>query len=141
MASFRKGQSGNPAGRPRGIADKRVELRKLLEPHAEKLVSKVVALGLQGNVGALRLCLERLIPPIKPRDAPVDIGPPSGSLVNQGRTAFEALSAKKLSPDEAATLMQVISAQARIVEVDELEKRITVLEQAIDSHRRSPSLA
>jgi hypothetical protein len=35
---FDKGQSGNPNGRPKGIPDKRVELRELLKPHAKVLI-------------------------------------------------------------------------------------------------------
>jgi hypothetical protein len=129
MGAFKKGKSGNPTGRPRGVPDRRTELRKLLEPHAEKLVRKAVTLALKGDVGALRLCLERLIPAIKTRDAPVEIGPLFGSLAAQGRTVFAAVAEQRLSPDQAATLMQALAAQARILEVDELEKRVAQLEE------------
>ena len=56
MPEFRRGKSGNPAGRPPGRPDKRVALRKLLEPHAPALVAKVAELALQGDTAALRLC-------------------------------------------------------------------------------------
>ena len=46
----------------------------------------------------------------------------------QGRALLEALSAGEITPGQAATIMQAISAQARIVEVDELEKRVATLE-------------
>jgi len=126
---FSPGQSGNPAGRPRGVVDKRVALRSLLEPHAEKLVQKVVTLALKGNSAALRLCLERLVPALKTRDAPVDIGTLSGPLTDQGRTILTALGEQRITPDEAASLMQAVAAQARIVEVDELERRVAALER------------
>jgi hypothetical protein len=125
---FSKGESGNPAGRPPGIPDKRTALRKLLDPHAETLVQKVVDKALEGDIAALRLCLERLIPPAKSRDAPVDVGPLSGSLTDHGRTILTALSEQRITPDEASALMQAVAAQARIIEVDELEKRIAALE-------------
>jgi hypothetical protein len=57
-------------------------------------------------------------------DASSSIGPLSGDLAAQGRTVLEALSGGKITPNQAATIMQAISAQARIVEVDELERRI-----------------
>ena len=50
MATFKKGQSGNPAGKPKGAKDKRTELRELLKPHAEKLVKKAVDMALAGDV-------------------------------------------------------------------------------------------
>jgi hypothetical protein len=59
---FRKGISGNQQGRPKGVADGRTKLRNLLIPQAEALVNKAVELALSGDVNALRLCIERLIP-------------------------------------------------------------------------------
>ncbi|RPI22749.1 MAG: hypothetical protein EHM61_21520 [Acidobacteria bacterium] len=61
-------------------------------------------------------------------DAAIAIGSLTGDLAAQGRTVLEALSGGELSPNQAATVMQAISAQARIVEVDELEQRIAALE-------------
>jgi hypothetical protein len=62
---FTKGQSGNPAGKPKGAKDKRTELRALLRPHAEDLVAKAVELAKAGDTTALRICIDRLIPPIR----------------------------------------------------------------------------
>lgn len=60
--TFKAGQSGNPGGRRKGALNKRTELAKMLEPHAESLVKKLIELALNGDVTALRLCIERLIP-------------------------------------------------------------------------------
>jgi len=126
---FKKGRSGNPKGRPKGIQDKRVALRSMLEPHAEKLVDVVVKKALKGDVAALRICLDRLIPPIKARDAAVSIGRLGGALCDQGKAVLDAVTEGRVTPDEAAALMQVIGAQARIVEVDELARRVKALEE------------
>ncbi|MEI6300955.1 MAG: DUF5681 domain-containing protein [Betaproteobacteria bacterium] len=128
MTKFRKGQSGNPIGKPKGAKDKRTELRSLLQPHAEELVNKAVRLALDGDVAALRLCIDRLIPPIKAKDSPIDIGNLQGSLSDQGRRVLSALSAGGITPDEANSLMHIIASQARIIEVSELEGRIATLE-------------
>jgi uncharacterized protein DUF5681 len=125
---YQKGESGNPDGRPKGIPDKRSALRTLLEPHAQALVKKVVELAKQGDTTALRMCIDRLIPPVKAKDMPVEIGSLDGALADQGRTVFAALSAGTITPDEANALMQAVAAQARIIEVDELEKRVAALE-------------
>ena len=61
-------------------------------------------------------------------DGFIDIGPLTGDLATQGRAVLEALSVGRITPNQAATIMQAISAQARIVEVDELERRIAALE-------------
>ena len=105
-------------------------LRSLLEPHAEKLVEKLVALANSGDTTALRICIDRLIPPLKSHDMPIAIEALTGSLVDQGNVVLRELSAGRVTPDQAATLIQTVAAQARIIEVDELEKRISQLEAA-----------
>lgn len=60
--TFTKGQSGNPKGRRKGVPNRRTELAKMLDPHAEALIAKMIELALEGDVIALRLCMERLIP-------------------------------------------------------------------------------
>lgn len=63
--TFQPGQSGNPNGRPKGIIDKRAELRGLLEPHAKEIIEKLIECAKAGEPVALRLCVERLIPRVK----------------------------------------------------------------------------
>ncbi|MGE0278518.1 MAG: DUF5681 domain-containing protein [Nitrospiraceae bacterium] len=132
---FKKGRSGNAEGRPKGIPDRRTALRALLEPHAERLVKQAVAKALNGDMTAMRLCLERLIPPMKTRDAPITLEGLKGSLVDQGKAVLAGVTAGTVSPDEASALLQAVAAQARIVEVDELERRVAALER--NRHEKS----
>ncbi len=127
--AFQKGESGNPDGRPPGIRDKRTAMRELLVPHAEALVAKAVELALNGDSAALRICIDRLIPAAKAKDDPVSLPPLTGSLADKGRIVIDALGDEKLSPEEAGTILQALATQARIVEGDELEKRIAALEK------------
>ena len=126
---FEKGRSGNPAGRPKN-AGKVAKLRALLDPHAEDLVKKAKDMALEGDMTALRLCLDRLVPPIKIKDELVSVPGlnSSNGLVEQGQAVIDALASSEITPGEAATLMQTVANQARIIEVDELERRITALE-------------
>jgi len=70
--TFQTGKSGNPKGRPRGALSKRTHLAKLLEPHADALIAKAVELGLNGDVNALRLCIERIIPKVQHVETGID---------------------------------------------------------------------
>jgi hypothetical protein len=128
---FKPGQSGNPAGKPKGAKDRRTELRALLVPHAQELIDKVVALAKAGDTTALRILIDRLIPPIKARDESVVLGNLEGKIVDQGMAILKAVAAGDISPDQAATLIQVIATQTRIIEANELERRIELLEQVI----------
>src|SRR3954465_1902841 len=69
---FRKGEGGRPPG-ARNKATLAVEA--LLNGEAEKLSRKAVDVALTGDVGALRLCLERLCPPRRDRTVALTMPP------------------------------------------------------------------
>ncbi len=128
MTKFKSGQSGNPAGRPKG-AGRMAKLRTMLEPHAEDLLKKVVDLAKAGDMTAIRLCLERLIPPLKATDEPVTIHGLNGALTEKGGRIIEEMSHGVLTPSETVVLLQALAAQARIIEIDELQRRVEALEE------------
>ena len=60
---FQKGQSGNPAGRPRGIVSRATALaQNLLSERVEGIARKVIELAEEGDMAAIRVCMERLVP-------------------------------------------------------------------------------
>lgn len=64
MSKFKSGQSGNPSGLAKGALNKAtLASQTLLDGEAEALTRKAVELAKEGNPVALRLCLERLLPP------------------------------------------------------------------------------
>ena len=61
---FETGHSGNPNGRPKGARNKAtVMVEQLLDGLVRKLIEKAKA----GDIAALRLCLDRLLPPRRDR--------------------------------------------------------------------------
>src|SRR5436190_14898698 len=53
-------------GRPRGSRNKAtLVFQKMLGQHGEALVKKCVVMALQGDMTAMRLCIERLLPTCK----------------------------------------------------------------------------
>lgn len=135
--AFEPGQSGNPSGRPRGIRDKRIEMRDLLVPHAPDLVAKAVEMAKAGDAAALRICLDRLIPPANAKDDPVSLPSMEGSMADSSRIVIKALADGDLTPEEAGIILQALASQARIIEADEIEKRLTALEQAAAAKGRN----
>ena len=74
---FRKGRSGNPKGRALGSRNKATQTAELLlDGEAEALTRRAVELAL-GDGMALRLCLDRIIPPRRGR--PVQAGLAAGA--------------------------------------------------------------
>jgi len=133
VATFKKGQSGNPAGKPKGAKDKRTELRELLKPHAEKLVKRVVDLALAGDVSALRICIDRIIPPV--RENRLSIALPvvkdvAGCTAAQAKV-LQAVTAGELLPGEAEALSALIEHQRRGLESSDHEARVRAIEEKL----------
>ena len=121
---FRKGRSGNPRGRPMGVRNKATEAAELvLDGEAEALTRKAVERALEGEASALRLCLERIIPPR--RERPVKLAVPSvrGAADLAGTMA-------SITPGQAAELARVVEIFVRAVETSDFERRLRELEEA-----------
>lgn len=130
--AFKKGQSGNPAGKPIGAKDRRTELRALLQPHASKLVKKVVALALGGDVQALRICIDRIIPPVKETGLRIALPPitDAASCANAQALLVAAVATGELLPGEGAALADMLEKQRKTIETADIMKRLEALEAA-----------
>jgi len=133
---WRKGASGNKAGKPRGARHKAtLAAETLLEGEAEALSRKAVELALKGDVSALRLCLDRIVPPRK--DRPVCFELPvmteSKDAVTASAAIVAAVAAGQLTPMEAAELCKVVDSYARTLQAVEFEERISELEKAVEA--------
>jgi hypothetical protein len=129
---FQKGQSGNPAGRKPGSRNKHtIATEKLFEEDAEKLVKVAIKLAEEGDIGALRLCLDRICAPQRHRPVPFDM-PQLGmaaDAVGAMSTLVEGIATGELSAPEAAELAKVIQGFAKALETTDHDKRIANLER------------
>lgn len=126
---FKKGQSGNPTGRPRGIAN-RNSLRDSLSEDISHILQMLVKQALDGDVGAAKLLLDRVLPPLRPVDEPITLLLGDG-LAESGWNLWRALSDGRITPDQTAKMMTALGTLARIIESDELAQRVTVLEEKL----------
>ncbi len=136
--SFRKGQSGNPAGRPPGSRNRATEMAELLlDGEAEALTRKALELALAGDAAALRLCLDRIIPPRRQRPVRLAV-PPVAGAADLGATMAaitNAAASGAIATGEAAELARVVEIFVRAVETSDFERRLSALE-AIDAAQR-----
>ena len=132
---WKPGQSGNPEGRVKGSRNKAtLAAEKLLDGEAEELTRKAVELALEGDTTALRLCLERILPPRKGR--PITFTLPqvtnTGDLRAAALAILGAVSEGEISPEEAAAVAPLIVGVRKAMETDELSRRLEALEQALE---------
>jgi hypothetical protein len=134
MGKFKSGQSGNPRGRPKGALNKiTLATQALLDGEAEALTRKVVELAKGGNPMALRLCLERLLPPRKDRAINFTLPKIKGAedLPKALLAILEAVSQGEITPGEGQTLTDMLGAYRRGLETTDLESRIAALERRV----------
>jgi hypothetical protein len=126
--TFKPGQSGNPNGRPKGIIDRRVELRGLLESHAKDIIEKLAERAKLGEPVALRLCLERLLPRIKP-DESINFELPEGgidtgdNMLQIANDLTNAVASGRITLEEAEKFTEFLKHQRRLIEQAEQKKK------------------
>ena len=107
----------------------------LLDGEAEAILRKLIEKALEGDTTALRLCLERILPPR--RDRPVAFDLPkietAADALKASASVLASCAAGGLSPGEAAEIMALLSIHVRTIETAELEARMTALEKEFKS--------
>ena len=132
---FRKGRSGNPAGRPRGSRNSATRAcETLLEGQAEALTQKAVEMALSGDTVALKLCLERIYPARKDRAVRFALPPITSArdAADIAAAVAQAVAAGQLTPSEAAELGKVIEIYIKAYQTAELNDRIVRVDQMTD---------
>ena len=125
-------EPGNP-GRPAGSKNKTTQiLQQLVEGQAEHLVQKAVKMAQAGDVACLRMVLDRLWPVRKGQPVQVLMPPinTSQDLLPAIASIWSAVAEGRLTPDEASALSIVIDRTIKAIELHDISKRITALEQA-----------
>ena len=131
---FKPGQSGNPAGKPRGTRHKAtMAALTLLDGEVHALTRKAIDAALGGDMAALRLCLERVIAPVKSR--PLCINLPevtdASDLPKITGALLAAVASGEIDPNEAAILSKVVDVHRGALEIADIEGRIKKLEEGV----------
>lgn len=131
--AWKKGQSGNPAGKPQGMRNKATMMvLSLMEEGAEEITKAVIDAAKGGDLMAARLVIERLAPPLRERPINIDLPDTStaeGCVQAQG-SILQAVGMGELLPGEGATLAGIVENRRRSIETLELEQRIIALEES-----------
>jgi len=110
--------AGNP-GKPKGARHRVTRAaEELLDGEAEVLTRKAIELAKNGDPMALRLCMERILPPLTgPKDA-----------VTASAALLAAVAAGEIAPGEASVVGRLLELHLRAVEAHDLEARLAALE-------------
>jgi hypothetical protein len=126
---FTKGASGNPAGRPKGIKDKRHRFNEAIESMIPEVLESVFQRAVAGDMTAAKMLLDRSLPTKRPEQERVQI-PINESTALNAREVLQSVFDGEVSPDVGASLLASITGVLKAIEVEELAKRIEALEDA-----------
>ena len=126
-----KGQSGSPRGCARGSRHKAtLAAEALLDGEAQALTRKCIEMAKAGDTMALRLCLERIIPPR--RDRPLSFLLPVITSADDAAklmaSILSAVATGDVTPSEASDVARLVEAFTKVLETAEFERRLEVLE-------------
>jgi Family of unknown function (DUF5681) len=128
---FEKGQSGNPGGRPAGARNRKsLAAAILLEGESEALTRKAVELALSGDPTAMRLCLERILPPCRERAVKFALPPieSAADIAPAMKAVTAALADGVITPGEGEAIARIVDTFVRAIETRDFEQRLQFVE-------------
>ncbi len=133
---FQPGQSGNPAGRGKGVKNKHSELIMQLEPHAVEIIAKLVELAKNGDLTAIKICIERLLPKLNEPLVSIELPElPLDSVKNLSALSsiiLQAVTDNELTPTQGQAMTAMIVANCKIIETYQLESRVAEIEYQLN---------
>lgn len=133
MAKFKKGESGNMAGRPigSGIAGK---IRKAIAEKAPEIVEVLITQALEGDTQAALALLNKITPNLKAANEPVAFQLDTGKgLSGTGEQILQSIASGEIALDSGTQILNSLAALAKMQEIDDLTRRIEALEKNDDT--------
>ena len=133
-----KGVSGNPKGTKTGSRHRVTQAAEnVLNGESEALSRKLIERALAGDVNALRICMDRILPPRKDRTIAMKlrgIKRPS-DLIKIMHQITQAVAKGEISPQEGSQLSNMVEVQRRTLETGDVAKRLEALEAEKEAGR------
>jgi hypothetical protein len=131
------GTIGNPQGSKRSPNRKTKAVEALLDGEATAITCKVIEKALEGDMPALRLCFDRILP--ARRDRPMGFEMPkietAADAAKASSAVLAACAAGELLPSEAAEVMDLVATHIRTLELTEIEARLTAVEKTLQTKK------
>lgn len=131
---FKKGTSPNPSGRPQGALNKStLAIQALLDGEAETITRKAIEMALAGDVTAMRLVLERILPPRKEIPIQIDLAPihTAADTVEATAAVINAVATGEITPSQGQTITAMIGQLTHAIGVQNVAVRLETLEQRV----------
>lgn len=123
-------KSPNPAGRPRGIVDRRTKMTQSILDDANAILQVVKANALNGDTAAAALLLSKVMPSLRSQAERVEFDyDATAPISKQVESMLDAVAKGLVAPDVAKSIVETIGTLSQIRATEELEARIAALEE------------
>lgn len=131
---FKRGESGNPKGKPKGARHKASLMAEMLiEAESEEICRQVINQAKEGNIQAAKIILDRLLPPKK--DRPIHFKLPmihnAADALKASRLICNAVGSGELTPTEGESLSKIVEIHVKNIELFDFGIRLEAIEQHI----------
>jgi hypothetical protein len=129
MGKFKAGQSGNPAGKPKGTIHKVTQLRDALLDDVPALLERTKKAALEGDMTAMKILLDRTVPTLKPGQATVylpelDVDMP---VHQKASIITDAVVTGDIPAESGLSLLKMAEALAKILETTQIREELDAL--------------
>ena len=137
---FKKGQSGNPHGRPAGSRNAATRLAEaMLRDEAPTLTRALLDFAYGGDRALLKAAFQTAVPRLARTVAvalpeiasPADLMPAMAAITR-------AVTEGAVTPYEAGELARLVETAARISEIGDFDRRLAAIERQVEEAKREP---
>ena len=101
-----------------------------LDPASEESWEPEQVPALKAKADIYFRLLDKCLPNLRPVELPVTVNLAGETLTEKGKAVIDAVGRGELPPSDAASLLSALTAQVRVSEFDDLERRIRELEES-----------
>jgi hypothetical protein len=109
---------------------------KMFADEAENISRVCIEAALAGDMGALKLAIERIIPRLRESPIVADLPELDGDVPGAIAGVWRAVADGTLTPSEGERLSRLVGNYIRAVEIQDLEQRIAALEHRTPLQKR-----
>ncbi len=111
--------------------NKKTVFQEAIDDHGEAIIKQCQVMALKGHPAALRLCVERLVPPCTAPGSRFRLGPvrTAADLLKALPRVMQEVARGRLTAQEGEAIARTMESHRRTIEAEEFNSRLKALEQ------------